>query len=95
MKNSCRFCKKEYCSGIWLSPQFADEKVLLFCSEKCKENYLKKKLERIRAEYPNYYEKIKNAMGGKNMEEKIYPPFVKMMEGNFKKTKQNSKREDS
>ena len=43
MAETCKFCKKDLNSGIWLSPQFTDEKVLLFCSEECKEEYLKKK----------------------------------------------------
>ena len=41
-----------------MTPQFADEKVLLFCSEKCKKEYIKMKLERIKAEYPGYYKKM-------------------------------------
>jgi len=57
----CRTCKKEFDSGIWLSPEFKDEKVLLFCSEKCKKDYLKMKLNRIKTQYPRYYEKIKNS----------------------------------
>src|SRR3989339_712928 len=57
MSEKCITCKREFKSGIWLSPQFADEKVLLFCSEKCKKEYLKIKLERIETEYPQYYEK--------------------------------------
>lgn len=34
MTETCKTCKKEYVSGIWMSPQFVDEKVLLFCSLK-------------------------------------------------------------
>ena len=41
-----------------MTQQFADEKVLLFCSEKCKKEYIKMKLERIKAEYPGYYKKM-------------------------------------
>ena len=58
MSKKCRNCEKEFDSGIWISPEFKDEKVLLFCSEKCKKEYLKRKLEIIRVEYPKHYEKI-------------------------------------
>lgn len=58
MSETCKTCKKDFDSGIWLAPQFADEKVLLFCSEKCKKEYLKMKLERIKSGYPKYYEKL-------------------------------------
>jgi len=61
MSETCKTCKKDFDSGIWLVPQFADEKVLLFCSEKCKKEYLKMKLERVKSEYPNYYEKLKKS----------------------------------
>ncbi len=60
MKEQCKICKKECGSGIWLSPQFNNEKVLLFCSEECKEKYILTKLERIKINYPDYYEKVKN-----------------------------------
>lgn len=81
MTETCKFCKKEINSGIWLSPQFTDEKVLLFCSEKCKEEYLKKKLERIKAEYPNYYEKIKEAAENESSpgDKDIYMPFIEII----------------
>ena len=58
MKEKCKTCKREFESGIWISPQFAGEKVLLFCSEKCKQEYIKKKMERIKASYPKYYKKL-------------------------------------
>lgn len=58
MSETCKTCKKKFDSGIWISPQFVGEKVLLFCSEKCKKEYLKKKLGRIKTEYPKYYDKI-------------------------------------
>jgi ribosomal protein L24E len=58
MTEKCKICRKEFYSGIWMSPQFRDEKVLLFCSEKCKKEYLKMKLERIKCNYPNYYKKV-------------------------------------
>ncbi|MBU2576771.1 MAG: 50S ribosomal protein L24e [Nanoarchaeota archaeon] len=54
----CKTCKKEINSGIWLAPQFRDEKVLLFCSEKCRKEYIKTKLNRIKVSYPKYYEKV-------------------------------------
>ncbi|MEA3248345.1 MAG: hypothetical protein U9Q73_01430 [Nanoarchaeota archaeon] len=57
-----------------MAPQFADEKVLLFCSEKCKREYLKMKLKRIRTEYPRYYEGSvlrKVDTGGFEMREKL------------------------
>ena len=59
MTEKCKTCKKELDSGIWLAPEFVDEKVLLFCSEKCKKKYLKIKLRRIKTQYPRHYEKIK------------------------------------
>lgn len=59
MGERCKECKKEIEKGIWLSPEFIEENILLFCSEKCKANYLKNKLRGIKEEYPNHYEKIK------------------------------------
>ncbi|MFT4326154.1 MAG: hypothetical protein ACMXYK_01500 [Candidatus Woesearchaeota archaeon] len=56
----CKTCKKECQSGVWLAPQFAREKTLLFCSETCKEAYIKYKLERIKVNYPSFYEKVKH-----------------------------------
>lgn len=61
MGEICKTCRKKFDSGIWLSPEFIDEKVLLFCSDKCKKEYLKMKLRRIKTEYPNYYEKLKKS----------------------------------
>ncbi len=58
MSELCKTCHKKFDSGIWMSPQFADEKVLLFCNEKCKKEYIKMKLERIKVSYPKYYNKI-------------------------------------
>jgi len=55
----CKTCRKKFNSGIWLDPEFVDENVLLFCSEKCKEKYLKMKLDRIRTQYPRHYKRIK------------------------------------
>lgn len=54
----CKNCHIRFDSGIWMSTQFKDEKVLLFCSEKCKKRYIKMKLERIKVNYPNYYKKL-------------------------------------
>ena len=58
MSEKCKNCEKNVDSGIWQSPQFKDEKVWLFCSEKCKEDFIKRKIEKIKIEYPNYYEKL-------------------------------------
>lgn len=59
MSETCKTCRKKFDSGIWIAPQFVDEKVLLFCSDKCKKEYLKKKLNRIKIEYPKYYGRLK------------------------------------
>ena len=59
MSEICKTCRNKFDSGIWISPQFKDEKVLLFCSEKCKDKYLKMKLERIKVDYHQYYDRIK------------------------------------
>ncbi len=59
MSETCKTCCNKFVSGIWLSSQFKDEKVLLFCSNKCKKRYIKMKLERIKVNYPKYYNKIK------------------------------------
>ena len=58
MSENCKTCHKRFSSGIWMSPQFKDEQVLLFCSEKCKNKWLKMKLRRLKWNYPNYYKKI-------------------------------------
>jgi len=58
MSETCKTCRKKFNSGIWLSAQFKDEKVLLFCSEKCKKEYLKIKLNRIKVNYPRHHKKI-------------------------------------
>lgn len=72
LMGACKNCKNTFESGIWISPQFKDEKVLLFCSEKCKNEYIQMKLRRIKEEYPKYYEKL-----AKNGEEKIVENFLK------------------
>lgn len=61
MTEICKTCHKEFDSGIWISPQFKDERVLLFCSDKCKKGYIEKKLNKIKVEYPKYYDKIMNS----------------------------------
>ena len=61
MSEKCKTCERQFDSGIWLAPQFADEKVLLFCSEKCKEGYIKMKLKKIKVEYPKYYDRLVRA----------------------------------
>lgn len=58
MSEICKTCSKEFNFGIWMSPQFRDEKVLLFCSKKCKKEYVGMKLNIIKVNYPKYYEKI-------------------------------------
>jgi len=70
MSEKCKNCRREFNSGIWISPQFADEKVLLFCSEKCKKEYLKMKLERIKVNYPKFHEKIMQT--SKNWKEGVF-----------------------
>jgi len=60
MSERCKNCRNNLNSGIWLSPEFNDEKVFLFCDERCKKEFLKMKLERIRVDYPSYYDKIKS-----------------------------------
>jgi len=60
MSEICKACKEEFESGIWMCPQFNDEKVLLFCSQKCKNAYIKMKLRRIKSNYPKYYKKLIN-----------------------------------
>ena len=72
MSEPCKTCRKEFNSGIWLSSEFADEKVLLFCSKNCKKKYLKMKLRRIKTQYPKHYKKIKE---GKI--ESIYSEVIK------------------
>jgi len=69
---SCKNCKNKFDSGIWISPQFKDEKVLLFCSNKCKSEYIQMKLRRIKEEYPKYYDKL-----AKNGEARIVENFLK------------------
>jgi len=59
MSEPCKNCHEDFESGIWMAPQFKDEKVLLFCSEKCKKEYIKTKLRRIKINYPGYYTKLK------------------------------------
>ena len=58
MGETCKNCRKNFDSGIWMSPQFKDERVLLFCSDKCKNKYIKMKLKRIKINYPMYHKKL-------------------------------------
>jgi hypothetical protein len=60
MTNNCKFCDKEIVRGIFVSPQFPNEKTWLFCNETCKRKFLKMKIKRINLEYPKYFEKIKS-----------------------------------
>ena len=60
MTERCKTCRKDFDSGIWMSPQFKDKRILLFCSEKCKNEYIDMKLRRIKVNYPSYYKKIKD-----------------------------------
>lgn len=55
---SCKTCKKICSKGLWLSPQFIEEKVLLFCSEKCMSEWKTIKLQRVKTNYPEYYSNI-------------------------------------
>ncbi len=61
MSEICKFCKNEFNSGIWVESQFKDNPVLLFCSEKCKKEFVKMKINRIKTNYPKYYEKVMKA----------------------------------
>lgn len=72
MTENCKNCKNSFDSGIWLSPQFKDEKVLLFCSEKCRDEYIKMKLRRIKIEYPKYYQRL-----AKDGEERVVEKYLK------------------
>ncbi len=58
MSETCKNCRQKFDSGIWLAPQFDNEKVLLFCSAKCEKRYIQMKLQRIKNKYPDYYKKI-------------------------------------
>ena len=72
MSETCKTCRKKFDSGIWLSPEFKDEKVLLFCSDKCKKEYLRMKLRRIKTQYPKHYAKLL-----KSPEKSIYGEVLK------------------
>jgi ribosomal protein L24E len=54
MGEICKNCRNRFGSGIWMASQFKDEKVLFFCSDKCKNKYIKMKLARIKVNYPKY-----------------------------------------
>lgn len=79
MTNPCKNCKKNFSSGLWLSPQFVEEGVLLFCSGKCKKEYLQMKLVRIKAEYPEYYNKIVKSANSAKLDKEVYAPFVELV----------------
>lgn len=67
LSEKCKNCEEMHSSGVWISPEFAGNKVLLFCSQECKKEYLRRKLHGIKNQYPKYYEKIK-----KNKVKSIY-----------------------
>lgn len=81
MSEKCRTCRKEFISGIWLASQFIDEKVLLFCSDKCKNQHIKEKLDRIKGNYPGFYNKImkslKEGRKDKAIDEKLWDMIKK------------------
>lgn len=68
MKERCKTCQKQCNSGIWVSPQFKDEKVLLFCSKDCRDEYISMKLERIKVNYPKFYDKIMKSKNNRYFE---------------------------
>ena len=55
---NCKTCKKRVNSGILVESQFKENPLLTFCSEKCKKQYIEKKLNRIKWKYPKFYDKI-------------------------------------
>jgi len=54
----CKNCKINALSGIWVESQFKGNSPLLFCSEECKKDFVRMRLNRIKVEYPKYYEKV-------------------------------------
>lgn len=58
---NCGNCKNNVNSGIWMNSQFRDCPVWYFCSKKCKNEFVKKKISRIKTNYPKYYEKVMKA----------------------------------
>ena len=54
----CKFCREDCSAGIWISPQYKSENVLLFCSTNCRDKYISNKMERIKVNYPKFYEKL-------------------------------------
>ena len=79
MAEKCKTCKNIFNEGIWLAPQFSDEKVLLFCSERCKYEYIKAKLQRIKFNYPKYYEKVVKSLKEGRMEKSLDPKLWAMI----------------
>jgi len=85
MSEKCKTCKKEFDSGIWIAPQFIDEKVLLFCSNKCKKDYIKAKLNRIKWNYPDYYNKIMKSLREGKRDKAIDEKLWNMVRSNERK----------
>ncbi len=81
MSETCKICHEKFNSGIWMSPQFKNEVVLLFCSDKCKNKYIQMKLERIKVKYPKYYCRLMRH-GKKRALKNIFPNFLKDFEIN-------------
>ena len=85
MAERCKTCGKDFEEGIWLSPQFRDEKVLLFCTEKCKKEYLKSKLNRIKGNYPEFYNRLVACIKAGKKDKSVDPKLISMMEEVVKK----------
>ena len=77
ISETCKNCRKKFDSGIWISPEFNDEKVLLFCSDKCKKEYLKMKLNRIKVGYPRHYGRLVKSCGKGSIYEEVLKKNVK------------------
>ncbi len=84
MSETCKTCRNRFDSGIWLAAQFVNERVHLFCSEKCKDAYLKNKLQRIKVSYPNYYDRILKVAKREGKYRDVYPPFAEAMKKEIK-----------
>jgi ribosomal protein L24E len=81
MSETCKICKGNFLSGIWIAPQFVDEKVLLFCSEKCKTNYVDMKLMKIKSNYPRFHEKIVKSIMERKKSTEINDELWEMVRG--------------
>lgn len=66
---NCLECKNKKSSGIWIESKFKESPILIFCSEKCKKYYLKRKIDKIKTGYPKYYEKIKKDFENRKLKE--------------------------